>query len=147
MLTQPRILRYMPPEQMQAADMLIRQNNHKVLGAIMRQTDHLFRMQEDFNFKLSSSESIAWIHYFKPATGQEWYITEMQDKDAYCLYFTGEFTKRLYCIDDLKMKDGIVLDIYWEPTTLKDIKANHQICEYNICSVPYARIMRRGFIK
>lgn len=147
MLTRPRILKYMPPEQMLAADMLIRQQNQKVIEAIKVQTDHLFRMQEAFNFKLSSSESFAWIRFYKPSTGQEWFITEIQDSDAYCLYYCGEFLKRMYSLDTLRMKEGVVLDIYWSPITLKSIMETHSNCECPKYSICYERIMRKGNFK
>ena len=144
MLTRPRILKYMPPEQMLAADMLIRQKNHKVIDAINKQTGHLFKMQEPFNFKLSASESFAWIRFYKPSTGQEWFITEIQDTDLYCMYYCGEFLKRVYNLDNLRMKDGVVLDIYWSPVTLQVIKETHKNCESNKSTLCYERIMRKG---
>lgn len=138
-----RILRYMPPEQMMAADMLIRQSNKKVIDAIMRQCSYLASLASMPDTPIKDDD-VAWLRFYKPATGQEWFISRLQEEDLHCLYYCGEFSLRSYHMDILRMKEGLALDIYWSPKSLTDIKRNHVLCECNIRAVPYARIMRKG---
>ena len=135
----------MPPEQMQAADMLIRQSNKKVIDAITRQCSHLASLAS-MPITPIVDEDFAWLRFYKPATGQEWFISRIHDDDLHCLYYCGEFSLRSYHMDILRMKEGLALDIYWSPCPVGYIKMFHHNCETTkkVIHLPYATIMRKG---
>lgn len=140
-----RILRYMPPEQMMAADMLIRQSNKKVIDAIMRQCSYLASLASMPDTPIKDDD-VAWLRFYKPATGQEWFISRLQEEDLHCLYYCGEFSLRSYHMDILRMKEGLMLDIYWSPRSVGSIKMFHKNCEVTkkVINLPYASMMRKG---
>ena len=141
-----RILRYMPPDQMMAADMLIRQSNSKVIDALKKQCSHLASLASVPSDTSILDDHLAWLRFYKPATGQEWFIVQITDTDFRCLYYSGEFSLRAYPMDILRMKEGLALDIYWLPRPIGHIKMFHRNCEESkkVINLPYATIMRKG---
>lgn len=139
-----RIFNYFPPEQLAAAELLLRQKNAKVCRALEIQNDNIFQMARSSIQPLE--DEMAWIRYYRPSTGQEWFCSYIEEYNLRCCYFCGEFIIRQCDYRIIKMLPGVILDIYWEPKLFSQIKQNHKNCEEGIKwrSVKYSKIMREG---
>lgn len=124
-----RALRYMPPLQMQAADLLLRQGNAKVEKALTDWKNNLVQMNRTFDPNLPTEKQTVWMRFYKPRTGQEWFVTALDENKLYCLYYCGEFYRRIYDPQVLRMEPGIVLDIYFQPQTFSELMKTHKNCE------------------
>lgn len=138
-----RIFNYFPPEQLAAAELLLRQKNTKVKKALEKQNDHIFQMGRSSVSPLD--DEIAWIRYYRPSTGQEWFCSYIEEYMFRCYYYCGEFLVRECDYRVVKMMPGVILDIYWEPKPFSLIRLNHVNCEDNVKrNVKYAKVMREG---
>ena len=138
-----RIFNYFPPEQLAAAELLLRQKNAKVRRALEIQNEHIFEMCRSSTLPLE--DEIAWIRYYRPSTGQEWFCTYIEEYKLRCYYYCGEFITRQCDYRVVKMMPGVILDIYWEPKPFSQIIQTHVNCEEVIKRNPkYAQIMRGG---
>lgn len=138
-----RILNYFPPEQLAAAQLLLRQNNSKVKRALELQNDYIFRMGQSSVHPLE--DEMAWLHYYRPSTGQEWFCSYIEEYMLRCYYYCGEFVVRQCDYRVVKMLPGVILDIYWEPKLFSMIKQTHVNCEEKFPRrVKYSKIMREG---
>lgn len=133
-----RLYKYLPPGQLRTAELLIRQNNERVRSALQKQEEHLHELSR---VSTMNENPTAWMRFYKPHTGQEWYLLMLTDKDVFCLYYNGSFRERVYSLDLLRMISGIVLDIHWVPQTIEWIQNNHQDCDVVGRKLSYKSIM------
>lgn len=133
-----RLYKYLPPGQLRTAELLVRQNNESVRSALQKQEEYLHELSR---ISVMNENPTAWMRFYKPYTGQEWYLLMLTDKDVFCLYYNGSFRERVYSLDLLRMISGIVLDIHWVPQTIEWIQNNHQDCDVVGRKLSYKSIM------
>lgn len=141
-----RLLKYLPPEQLNAVNLLLRQSNAKIDEAVKLQSSHLIQMTSVIPSSVASLDSeVAWLRYYRPTTGEDWFCSQFSDFGIRCLYYCGQFCIREYDPQLIRMKPGIILDMFWLPKTFYEVKQTHVCCEDQFHRrVNYIRLLREG---